>query len=135
MHRLAPNPIYSSPPFDASVHHGEKGTTVTQNRTAGATIGGARLCPVTALARLVARARRYVPDGLECAEQSRRPINLITTAGGTTLVTSHRVLHHLRAAALQYGEERLGFLIAEIGTHSLRVGEATACFWQECQQR
>ena len=109
---------------------GEKGTTVTQHKTAGASMGGARLCPVTSFARLVARVRRrYQLDDLERAEPDRRSINLITTTKkGTIPVTAQQVLHHLRAAALQYGEQRLGFPISKIGTHSLRAGAATAMF-------
>ena len=109
--------------------NGEKGTTVTQHQTSGTTIGGVRLCPVASFARLVARMRRYEPSETEWAERNRRPINLVTTAEGTTLMTSHQISHHLRATALQYGEERLGFLTANIGAHSLRAGATTAMFF------
>ena len=108
--------------------NGEKGTTVTQHKTDGATLGGTRLCPVKALARLVTRVRSYQVDDLEWAAQDQRPINLVADSGGASLVTSQQILHHLRAAALQYGEQRLGFPISKIGTHSLRAGAATAMF-------
>ena len=42
--------------------NGEKGTTVTQHRTTGTALGGAKICPVVAFARLVARIRSYDPD-------------------------------------------------------------------------
>ena len=109
--------------------NGEKGTTVTQHQTAGLQACGATgLCPVTALARLVARVRSYHTEDLEWAAIDQRPINLLSTGRGTVLVTAQQILHHLRAAALQYGEQRLGFPIAKIGTHSLRAGAATAMF-------
>jgi hypothetical protein len=109
--------------------NGEKGTTVTQHRTTGRHANGtSRLCPVTALARLVARVRSYPIADLEWAAVDQRPINLVATDLGLELVTAQQVLHHLRAAALQYGEQRLGFPISKIGTHSLRAGAATAMF-------
>jgi hypothetical protein len=108
--------------------NGEKGTTVTQHKTAGAAMGRSQLCPVVAFARLVTRVRSYNIEGLEWSAASQRPINLVLTAEGASLVTSQQILHHLRAAALQYGEQRLGFPISKIGTHSLRSGAATAMF-------
>ena len=44
------------------------------------------------------------------------------------LISSNQVLNQLRAGALLYGEERLGFKAESIGTHSLRSGAATAMF-------
>jgi hypothetical protein len=109
--------------------NGEKGTTVTQHKTTGMHAGGTSgLCPVTALARLVERVRSYQIADLEWAAVDQRPISLVATDRGSGLVTSQQVLHHLRAAALQYGEQRLGFPISKIGTHSLRAGAATAMF-------
>ena len=109
--------------------NGEKGTTVTQHKTTGAQTGGAPgLCPVRAFARLVARVRSDQVGDLEWADKDQRPINLISTDWGVRLVTAQQILHHLRAAALQYGEQRLGFPISKIGTHSLRAGAATAMF-------
>ena len=109
--------------------NGEKGTTVTQHRNAGAQAGGAhRLCPVTAFARLVSRVSGYQTGDLEWAVADQRPVNLIATDRGFGLVTAQPILHHLREAALQYGEQRLGFPISKIGTHSLRAGAAPAMF-------
>ena len=58
-------------------------------------------------------------------------MNLVVTFGsGTqvTTITAGEVLQHLRAAAIQYGEARLGFPASRIGTHSLRAGAAMAMF-------
>ena len=71
---------------------------------------------------------RYDPSEPEWESRNQRPINLFKSASGFALVTSNQVLHHLRAAALQYGEGRLGFSVSKIGTHSLRAGAATAMF-------
>jgi hypothetical protein len=108
--------------------NGEKGTTVTQHRTTGTAMGGAKICPVASFARLVARVRRYNPDEPEWKDETRRPISLVAVPGGHAMVTSNQILHHLRAAALQYGERRLGFSVSKIGTHSIRAGAATAMF-------
>jgi hypothetical protein len=108
--------------------NGEKGTTVTQHRTDGTTLGGVSLCPVTSFAELVARIKRYEPVESEWREKDDRPINLITIDGRSSTVTASQILQHLRAAALRYGEDKLGFPIAKIGTHSIRAGAATAMF-------
>jgi hypothetical protein len=108
--------------------NGEKGTTVTQHQTAKTAMRGAKICPVASLARLVARVSRYEPVEPQWKLRDQRPINLTRTTTGFALVTSNQVLHHLRAAALQYGEGRLGFPVAKIGTHSIRAGAATAMF-------
>jgi hypothetical protein len=58
-------------------------------------------------------------------------MNLVATDDkGTraTTITAGEVLVHLRAAAIQYGETRLGFPASRIGTHSLRAGAAMAMF-------
>ena len=58
-------------------------------------------------------------------------MNLVkTNETGTraTTITAGEALVHLRAAAIQYGEVRLGFLASRIGTHSLRAGAAMAMF-------
>ena len=51
------------------------------------------------------------------------------TGTRVTTITAREVLVHLRAAAIQYGEARLGFPASRIaGTHSLRAGAAMAMF-------
>ena len=58
-------------------------------------------------------------------------MNLVTsdeTGTQATTITGGEVLVRLRAAAIQYGEARLGFSASRIGTHSLRAGAAMAMF-------
>ncbi len=82
------------------------------------------LCPD--IAHMGVRARQ-VPGG----EVAARPMNLVATdKTGTraTTITAVKVLVHLRAAAIQYGEARMGFSASRIGTHSPRAGAALAMF-------
>ena len=67
-------------------------------------------------------------DHTEWVSVRDRPINLVVTGGRAALISSNQILNHLRAGALLYGEERLGFAVDSIGTHSLRSGAATAMF-------
>ncbi|KAI2509947.1 hypothetical protein MHU86_4512 [Fragilaria crotonensis] len=109
--------------------NGDRGVTVTQHRTK--TKPEAGLCPVRALAELVSRISSYDLDETRWKDVATRPMNLVATfASGTqvTTITSGEVLRHLRAAAIQYGEGRLGFPASRIGTHSLRAGAAMAMF-------
>ena len=58
-------------------------------------------------------------------------MNLVATdETGTraTMIATGEVLVHLRAAAIQHGEARRGFLASRIGTHSLRAGGAMVMF-------
>ncbi|KAI2493659.1 hypothetical protein MHU86_20874 [Fragilaria crotonensis] len=109
--------------------NGERGVTVTQHRTGGDEHSTA-LCPVRAFAGLVTRVSQYkLDEHLEWALAGDRPINLVVPPGEkAALISSNQILNHLRAGALLYGEERLGFKIRSIGTHSLRSGAATAMF-------
>ncbi len=65
-------------------------------------------------------------------EVAAQPMNLVAmdkTGTRVTTITAREVLVHLRAAAIQYGEARLGFPASRIaGTHSLRAGAAMAMF-------
>lgn len=106
--------------------NGERGVTVTQHRTQAT--GSEAMCPVRAFAGLVARIRRYETDDTRWTAIEGRPINLAKAGDQMTLITSYQVLHHLRTAALLYGEDRLGFKVSNIGTHSLRSGAATAMY-------
>ncbi|KAI2492534.1 hypothetical protein MHU86_22016 [Fragilaria crotonensis] len=110
-----------------SQKNGDRGVTVTQHRTEG--VGQPRLCPVRSFANLAMRVSQYeVNDHTEWESVRDRPINLVVSGGRVALISSHQILNHLRAGALLYGEERLGFPISRIGTHSLRSGAATAMF-------
>ena len=109
--------------------NGDRGVTVTQHRTKAKPQTG--LCPVRALAELVSRISVYALDVNPWKDVATRPMNLVaSSASGTqvTTITSGEVLRHLRAAAIQYGEGRLGFPASRIGTHSLRAGAAMAMF-------
>jgi Phage integrase family len=109
--------------------NGDRGVTVTQHRTK--TNREAVLCPVRALAELVSRISSYDLGETQWKDVATRPMNLVATFDSGTQVstiTSGEVLRHLRAAAIQYGEGRLGFNASRIGTHSLRAGAAMAMF-------
>ncbi len=88
------------------------------------------LCPVRALAQLVARIASYEVGETKWKNTIDRPINLVRGERTSvfTEITSTQVLHHLRAAAVQYGDDRLGFPLKKLGTHSIRSGAATAMF-------
>ena len=108
--------------------NGDRGVTVTQHRTNTAT----GLCPVRALVSLVARVSAYKLDEATTWKEVRdRPMNLVVPdrGNGAMLITSKQVLHHLRAAAIQYGEDWLGFQSSRLGTHSLRAGWRWLCSW------
>ena len=109
--------------------NGERGVTVTQHRTKAKS--GTGLCPVRALAGLVSRISAYDIGISPWGEVAERPMNLMATderGMRATTITAGEVLVHLRAAAIQYGEARLGFPASRIGTHSLRAGAAMAMF-------
>jgi hypothetical protein len=109
--------------------NGERGVTVTQHRTSAKP--GTGLCPVRALAGLVSRISAYELGTSPWKEVAARPMNLVATDESrtrATMITAGEVLVHLRAAAIQYGEARLGFAASRIGTHSLRAGAAMAMF-------
>ena len=109
--------------------NGDRGVTVTQHRTRANS--GTGLCPVRALAGLVSRISAYELDATKWKDVTTRPMNLVVTPGSgvrVTTITAGEVLQHLRAAAIQYGETRLGFPASRIGTHSLRSGAAMAMF-------
>ncbi|KAI2489344.1 hypothetical protein MHU86_25257 [Fragilaria crotonensis] len=107
--------------------NGDRGVTVTQHRTEGDR--QSTLCPVRTLADLVTRVGGYeVNDHIEWESVRDRPINLVVRGGKPALISSNQILNHLRAGALLYGEERLGFAVSSIGTHSLSRRAATAMF-------
>jgi hypothetical protein len=105
--------------------------TVTQYRAENHRWLG--LCPVKALAKLKARVMAYNVIDPRWPSADKRPINLLVTMDGNGqrevfLITSGQVRHHLKAAAAQYGEAKLGFPAARLGTHSLRSGAAIAMY-------
>ncbi|KAI2499964.1 hypothetical protein MHU86_14538 [Fragilaria crotonensis] len=110
--------------------NGDRGTIVTQHRTV-TNKATDPLCPVRALAQLVARIASYeVGETNKWENITDRPINIVRGERTPvfTEITSTQVLHHLRAAAIQYGDNRLGFPLKKLGTHSIRSGAATALY-------
>ena len=91
---------------------------------------GSRLCPIRALAGLVARVAHYDVEGHQWKGVRDRPVNLVILDNHceATLITSSDIKNHIRAAAFLYGEARLGFAVDRLGTHSIRSGAATAMF-------
>jgi hypothetical protein len=109
--------------------NGERGVAVTQHRTIAKP--GTGLCPVRALAGVKLRISVYDLGWDQKGEVAARPMNLVSIdERGTraTTITAKKVLVHLSAAAIQYGEARLGFPAGCKGTHSLRAGAAMAMF-------
>ncbi|KAI2508079.1 hypothetical protein MHU86_6371 [Fragilaria crotonensis] len=108
--------------------NGNWGTIVTQHRTV-MNEAAEPLCPVRALAHLVvARIANYEVGKTKWKNLSERPINFVRGEHTSefTEITSAQVLCHLRAAVVQYGDDRLGFPPKKLGTHSLRSRAATA---------
>ena len=63
-------------------------------------MGEVRICPVTLLARLITRrVSRYKSNELKWKIRDHRPINLVASKNGISLVSSNQILHHLRATA------------------------------------
>ena len=113
--------------------NGDRGTTVTQHRTEPLAAVMSLCPPVRALAKLVGCIANYkvVNEAKWWENIADRPTNLVqevSTRDSTTEITSTQVLNHLRAAASQYGEDRLGFPMRKLWTHSIRSGVATAMF-------
>ena len=107
--------------------NGERGTTVTQHRT---DTSKAKICPIRALSGLVERVANYKIESGSWKDVASRPVNLIIKDNHRkpTLITANDIKHHIRAAAFVFGEDRLGFTVSRLGTHSIRSGAATAMF-------
>ena len=81
------------------------------------------LCPVKVYADLVSRIRTH-PKANDSS-----PVHLFTDEEGNLKpITSDHIRLTLRAAATLIGEDRLGFKIKDIGTHSIRSGSAMAMY-------
>ena len=81
------------------------------------------LCPVKVYAALVRRIRIH-PKANDSS-----PIHLFTDGEGNLQpITSAHIRLTLRAAATLIGEDRIGFNIKDIGTHSIRSGAAMAMY-------
>ena len=81
------------------------------------------LCPVKSFASIVRRIRSHP------AATDSTPVYMFTNStGNLEPITSDHVRQVLRGAAALFGEDRLGFTIKDIGTHSIRSGAAMAMY-------
>ena len=81
------------------------------------------LCPVKSFASIVRRIRAH-PGVTEST-----PVYMfIKSTENLEPITSDHVIQVLRGAAALFGEDRLGFTIKDIGTHSIRSGAAMAIY-------
>ena len=83
------------------------------------------MCPVKCWARVV---RRVLSTPKSTNDSF---VNTFTFNGRKAFVTSTEAVKALRAAAICFGEKRLGFPASDIGTHSLRSGAAMAMYLDE----
>ena len=99
----------------------ERMDTVTQMAS-----GDRSLYPVRLDAVLVRRTRSY-PGSSEDT-----PMSAVRRNDRTEHGASKEILEALRAAVGALGEEKLGILMKEVGTHSVRSGAAMAMYFVEC---
>ena len=83
------------------------------------------LCPVKCWARVTKRALKTPKAGPDT------PVNVFMSNNKRHMVSSTDAMKSIRAAAIRYGENKLGFKHTEIGTHSLRSGAAMAMYLDE----
>ena len=81
------------------------------------------LCPVKSFASIVRRIRTH-PG----ATDSTLVYMFTNSTGNLKPITSDHVRNFLRGAATLFGEDRLGFTIKDIGTHSIHSGAAMAVY-------
>ena len=81
------------------------------------------LYPVKSFASIVRRIRTH-PG----ATDSTLVYMFTNSTGNLKPITSDHVRKFLRGAATLFGEDRLGFTIKDIGTHSIRSGSAMAVY-------
>ena len=83
------------------------------------------LCPVRSWAAVVRRIRSYP------GSNDDTPVSAVWENDKIVHITSKQVISSLRMAAKAVGEEKLGFKIDDIGTHSIRSGAAMQMFLGE----
>ena len=93
----------------------ERNDTVTQKGT-----DHAFMSPVKIWYEIVKRVRSYPGTDDDTS------VSAVWRSGRIQHVTSEDMIIALRAAATAIGEDKVGFNISEIGTHSLRSGAAMA---------
>jgi hypothetical protein len=99
----------------------ERMDTVTQMAS-----GDRSLCPVRLDAALVRRIRSYP------GTSDDTPMSAVWRNDRIEHITSSEMVEALRAAVGALGEEKLGILMREVGTHSVRSGAAMAMYLGEC---
>ena len=95
--------------------------TVTQMAS-----GDRLLCPVRLDAVLVRRMRGYP------GSSDNTPMSVVWRNDRIEHITSNEMVEALRAAVGALGEEKLGILMKEVGTHSIWLGAAMAMYLGEC---
>jgi hypothetical protein len=90
--------------------NGDRETIMTQHRTEAAMAAEA-ICPVRALAHLVAQFGNYKVGKIKWKHSADRPINIVWADQTVVLmaIISTQVLYHIWVAAVQYGKDSLGF--------------------------
>jgi hypothetical protein len=88
--------------------------------------GDGVLCPVRAWAAVVRRIWSYPGATWDT------PVSAVWRNDRIEHISSKEIVNSLRAAVIAIGEEKLGIMADEIGTHSIRSGAAMAMFLGEC---
>ena len=88
--------------------------------------GDRTLCPVWAAAAIVKRVKKYP------GSSQQTPISTVLNHGIIKHITSDHIIDALRNVVGAIGEEKLGFQKEDVGTHSIRSGEAMAMYLGEC---
>ena len=88
--------------------------------------GDGTLCPVRAAAAIVKRVKKYP------GSSQQTPISTVLNHGIIKHITSDHIIDALRNVVGAIGEEKLGFKKEDVGTHSIRSGEAMAMYLGEC---
>lgn len=91
--------------------NGDRETIMTQHRTEAA-VAAEAICPVRALAHLVARFGNFEVGKTKWKHSADQPINIVRADQTVVLmaIISTQVLYHIWwVAAVQYGKDSLGF--------------------------
>ena len=83
------------------------------------------LCPIRSWASVVGRIQSYP------GANDDTPVSAVWNNDRIEHISSKQVIASLRMAAKAIGEEKLGFKIEDIGTHSIRSGAAMQMFLGE----
>jgi len=98
--------------------------TISHQRS-GDSIAMGEMCPVKAMAALIKKIRSY---GIPEEKLGDIPINFVQFDGKGFSIPSSLILVKFREAVTTLGQEVLGFLPEDVGTHSNRSGGAMGMF-------